>query len=187
MTLASASDRSPAGCTSRRDTYRIQNSNPLAFASSQMRRSSTELASNPLHSGRRGEYSSRQRHLAFRSLRRSHRTRSNRRDDPAFQSERTTPGCLVPGLRRSRETDEVRCWPKADPGIIQRPSFSCGRHSSADAPTLDIATARVCLVTCNGTRRRVEYSPVGVRTSLAPTVDERPAISTGERTHMGLL
>src|ERR1700730_3472697 len=51
MTLASAPDRSPTGCTSWRDTYRIQNSNPLAFASSQMRRLSTELASNPCTPG----------------------------------------------------------------------------------------------------------------------------------------
>jgi len=51
MTLASASDRSLTGCTSWRDTYRIQNSNPLAFATSQMRRLSTELASNPCTPG----------------------------------------------------------------------------------------------------------------------------------------
>src|SRR5258707_3781650 len=62
MTLASASDRSPTGCTSWRDTYRIQNSNPLAFATSQMRRLSTELASNPCTPG--SDNSSRQRHLA---------------------------------------------------------------------------------------------------------------------------
>src|SRR4030081_3023909 len=47
MTLASAPDRSPTGCTSWRDTYRIQNSNPLAFATSQTRRLSTELESKP--------------------------------------------------------------------------------------------------------------------------------------------
>src|SRR5207247_9759310 len=51
MTLASASDRSPTGCTSWRDTYRIQNSNPLSFATSLMRRLSTELASNPCTPG----------------------------------------------------------------------------------------------------------------------------------------
>src|SRR3974390_1692124 len=51
MTLASASDRSPDGCTSWRETYRIQNSNPLAFATSQMPRLSTELASNPCTPG----------------------------------------------------------------------------------------------------------------------------------------
>src|SRR5258705_6446118 len=51
MTLASASDRSPTGCTSWRDRDRIQNSNPLALATSQMRRLSTELASNPCTPG----------------------------------------------------------------------------------------------------------------------------------------
>src|SRR5262245_10547504 len=51
MTLASAVDRSPTGCTSWRDTYRTQNSNPLAFATSQMWRLSTELASNPCTPG----------------------------------------------------------------------------------------------------------------------------------------